>query len=131
VLSIFALVIGTLSPMLGITGGVFTTPTLTHFRYPIHSAVAISSVGCLVVSLLGTLGFAVAGWGALGPSWRFIGYVDVLALLVMTPCVLITAPLGVRTANRIGHRTLELLFGLLLLVVSLNVAWKAFFAHGS
>jgi len=131
VLSILALLIGALSPMLGITGGVFTTPTLTHFRYPIHWAVAVSSVGCALVSVLGTIGFVVAGWHAMEPPWRFVGYVDLLALVVMTPCVLITAPLGVWTANRIGHRTLERLFGLLLLIVSLNVAWKALFAHGS
>jgi uncharacterized membrane protein YfcA len=84
VLSIFALAIGVISPMVGIIGGTFTTPVLTACRYPIHRAVAVSCVGGLVVSVLGTIGFVVTGWDAAGLPARFIGYVDPLAFLLMT-----------------------------------------------
>ena len=83
-----------------------------------------------MVSVLGTIGYVVTGWGAAGLPARFVGYVDPLALLVMTPCVLATVPLGVRTANRLRPRTLEWLFGVLLLVVALDVARDAIFWHG-
>jgi uncharacterized membrane protein YfcA len=130
VLSILSLLIGVLSPMVGIVGGTFATPLLTALRYPIHRAVAVSSVGGLVVSVLGTIGFVATGWHAVGLPARFWGYVDPLALLLMTPCVLVTVPLGVWTANRLGARTLELLFGLVLVVMALDVAWRVVFWHG-
>ena len=79
-----------------------------------------------MVSVLGTIGYVVTGWGAAGLP----AHVDPLALLVMTPCVLATVPLGVRTANRLRPRTLEWLFGVLLLVVALDVARDAIFWHG-
>jgi len=130
VLSIMALLIGIISPMVGIIGGTFTTPVLTACRYPIHRAVAVSCVGGLVVSVLGTIGFVITGWHAPGLPARFIGYVDPLALLVMTPCVLATVPLGVRMANRLSQRALTLLFALLLLVLALDVGRSAILWHG-
>ena len=127
VLAIFALLIGIFSPMVGIIGGTFATPVLTTCRYPIHRAVAVSCVGGLVVSVLGTIGFVVTGWHAPGLPGRFLGYVDPLALAVMTPCVLATVPLGVRTANHLSSRTLTVLFGLLLLVIALDVGRSVIF----
>lgn len=130
VLALFALVIGVLSPMLGIVGGTFATPVLTTCRYPIHRAVAVSSVGGLVVSLLGMIGFVITGWDAVGLPGRFVGYVDPLALLVMTPCVLVSVPLGVRTANRLSQRALSVLFGLLLVGIAADVGYGVIFSHG-
>lgn len=129
VLAALAFAIGVISPMVGIVGGTFATPMLTVCRYPIHRAVAVSSVGGLVVSTLGAIGFAITGWHAAGLPARFIGYIDPLALVLMTPCVLATVPLGVRTANRISPRTLELLFGLLLVAIAADVAWRVVFWH--
>jgi len=130
VLATFALLIGVISPMVGIVGGTFATPVLTTCRYPIHRAVAVSSVGGLVVSFLGTIGFVITGWDAAGLPGRFIGYVDPLALLLMTPCVLVTVPLGVRTANRLSQRALSVLFGLLLVAIALDVGYGVIFWHG-
>ncbi len=116
--------------MVGVVGGTFATPMLLALDYPIHRAIAVSSVGGLVVSVLGTIGFAVTGWHAAGLPARFVGYVDPLALLLMTPCVLVTVPLGVWTANRLPPRTLEWLFGVLLVVMALDVARRVVFWHG-
>ena len=131
VLSMLALVIGVVSPMVGVVGGTFATPLLTELRYPVHRAVAASSVGGLVVSVLGTIGFVIAGWDAMGLPGRFIGFVDPMVLALMTPCVLVTVPLGVRTSNRLSPQTLQRLFGLLLLVVALDVARKVIFWYAS
>jgi uncharacterized protein len=129
VLAALAFGIGVISPMVGIVGGTFATPMLTVCRYPIHRAIAVSSVGGLVVSVLGAIGFAITGWHAAGLPARFIGYIDPLALVLMTPCVLATVPLGVRTANHMSPRTLELLFGVLLVVIAADVAWRVVFWH--
>jgi uncharacterized membrane protein YfcA len=130
VLAALAFGIGVISPMVGIVGGTFATPLLTVCRYPIRRAVAVSSVGGLVVSVLGAIGFAITGWDATGLPARFIGYIDPLALVLMTPCVLATVPLGVWTANRLRPRTLELLFGVLLVVIAVDVSWRVMFWHG-
>lgn len=68
VLSIIALFIGSLSTMLGIGGGAFTSPVLSAFGYPIFKAIAIATVGVLVVSVFGAIGAVINGLGIDGRS---------------------------------------------------------------
>ena len=49
-----------------------------------------------------------------------LGYVDLVALAAATPAVMLAAPFGVRLANRLPERPLELAFVALLLVLILD-----------
>ena len=55
--------IGCFSSMMGIGGGTFSVMALTLFNVPIHRAVGTAALLGLVISLPGTVGFIVAGWG--------------------------------------------------------------------
>ncbi len=116
-----ALAIGTVSSMVGITGGVLTTPSLTALGLPIHRCVAISAAGGVAIALVGAAGSIVSGLGAPGRGAFALGYVDVLAVAIMTPAVLVSAPLGVRVANRLSQKHLQRAFGLLMLVVAADL----------
>lgn len=117
--------IGTLSVMLGLSGGLFTTPTLVAFGQSIHRALATASAGGLLISIVATVGMVINGIGAGGTTSYALGYVDLPALGLMAPAVLLFAPLGVRLANRLPARRLELVFGCLLVVLAADMLREA------
>lgn len=119
--SLLAVVIGTVSSMVGITGGVLTTPSLSALGVPIHRCIAISAAGGVAIALVGTGGSVMSGLGAPGRGAWTLGYVDLLAVAVMTPAVLVAAPFGVRLANRLSRRRLKRAFGLLMLLVAADL----------
>jgi uncharacterized protein len=113
--------IGTLSTMLGISGGTFVTPVLSACGYPIHRAIAVGTAGGVAISLVGTAGSIVNGLGVAGRPSSSLGYVDMIAFLVMTPAVMMSAPLGVRVASRFDPHRLRIVFGVFLIVVALDM----------
>lgn len=116
-----AMVLGGISTMIGLTGGTFITPALCAFGYPIHRAIATSTVGGLVISSLAAIGYIINGWSVQGLPEHALGYVDVIAFVVMAPVVLLAAPFGVHLANRLNKRLLKRIFGIFLVTVALDM----------
>lgn len=118
--------IGCISTMIGITGGTFTTPALTLCGVSIHRAVAVAAAGSCAIATVGTIGAIINGIGAAGRSAWSLGYVDGLAFLVMLPAILISAPRGVKLANRLSETRLRIIFGIFLLGISADMLWRSF-----
>ena len=121
VLSAVASLIGAISVLLGLSGGVMTTPVLLAFGQSIHRAVAVSSAGGLAISVVATVGMVVNGLGIPGRPSYSLGYIDLPAVAVMIPAVLIASSLGVRASNRIPARLLEVIFGLFLVGLAIDM----------
>lgn len=126
---IIASVIGGLSVAIGISGGAFTTPTLVALSYPIHRALAVATATSLCVSSVGTVGSI---WNGL-PSTQLpkfsLGYVDLLAVAIMIPTVLIMAPLGVKLANRMSKEKLSRVFAIFMMLIAADMAFDFFDRH--
>lgn len=118
-----AFVIGVLSALMSIGGGLFMVSLLMLFGYPVLNAVATSSGFGPVIALTGVVGYAWAGWAVAGLPPGSIGYVNLIAAGVMLPTSLLLAPVGVRVAHGVSRRTLELAFALFLALVSLKFLW--------
>ena len=119
---LMAAVIGGVSTLLGLSGGVLTTPSLVACNATMHRAIAVSTAGSLAVSIVAAAGMIATGYGVAGmPAWT-LGYVDLPALGLMTPAVILTAPLGVRLANHLRPRALELAFVALLIALGVDMA---------
>ena len=116
--------IGAVSVLLGLSGGLLTTPALLAFGQSIHRAVALSSAGALVLSTVATVGMIVSGVGANELTPYSLGYVDLPAFAVMMPTVMLSAPVGVRLANRLPDRPLELIFGVCIVVLAIDMSWQ-------
>ena len=120
----YGFLIGILSTLMGIGGGLVSNLLMTFYGRPIHQAVATSSALAVLISIPGTLGYIYAGWPA---ALRYpdvvalqlpfaIGYVSLIGAVLVMPTSLFTAPLGVRAAHAMSKRTLEMAFGIYLFI---------------
>ncbi len=116
--AIVGFVIGFLSTLMGIGGGVLTNTFMTLFNRPMHQAVATSSGVGVLISIPATLGFIWAGWDAENLPPFSIGYVNIVAVLLVIPVTVLIAPLGVKIAHAMEKRQLEIAFGFFLLLVA-------------
>ncbi|MGH6708697.1 MAG: sulfite exporter TauE/SafE family protein [Bradyrhizobium sp.] len=122
---VYGFVVGLLSTLMGVGGGLFSNLLMTFYGRPIHQAVATSSALAVLISIPGALGYIYAGWPA---AARYpdvtalqvpfaIGYVSLIGAILVMPTSLLTAPLGVRAAHAMSKRTLEIAFGCYLFIV--------------
>ena len=122
---LYGFIVGLLSTLMGVGGGLFSNLLMTFYGRPIHQAVATSSALAVLISIPGALGYIYAGWPAAvrypdvtALQWPFaIGYVSLIGALLVMPTSLLTAPLGVRAAHAMSKRTLEVAFGCYLFIV--------------
>jgi uncharacterized membrane protein YfcA len=122
----YGAVIGLLSSLMGIGGGLFANLVMTLYGRKIHQSIGTSSGLAVLISVPGALGYIYAGWPA---AARFpevaalqlpyaIGYISIIGAVLVMPTSLVIAPLGVRVAHFLTRRKLEVGFGIYLLVVS-------------
>jgi uncharacterized membrane protein YfcA len=121
----YGFVIGLLSTLMGVGGGLFSNLLMTFHGRTIHQSVATSSALAVLISIPGAIGYVYAGWPA---AARFpavaalqlpfaIGYVSLIGAVLVMPTGLLVAPLGARAAHAMSRRTLEMAFGCYLLIV--------------
>ena len=121
----YGFVVGLLSTLMGIGGGLFANLLMTFHGRAIHQAVATSAALAVLISIPGALGYVYAGWPAAAHypdvaalQWPFaLGYVSLIGAVLVMPTSLLTAPLGVRAAHAMSKRTLEIAFGCYLFIV--------------
>ncbi|WP_112663074.1 sulfite exporter TauE/SafE family protein [Microvirga flavescens] len=132
IMTLYGWVIGVLSALMGIGGGMLSNMFMTFYSRPIHQAVATSSGLGVLISIPGALGYIYAGWpraaefpdvAALQPPFA-IGYISLLGFLLFIPTSVWMAPIGARLAHRLSKRRLELAFGIFLLLISGRFAYS-------
>jgi len=115
----YGFAIGLASSLMGIAGGSLVAMVLTLYGKPIHNAVATAAGLGIPITLVGTIGYILAGLPhhALLPPFS-LGFVSVIGVVVIAPLASLAAPLGARLAHRLPKRKLEFGFGLFLLLVA-------------
>lgn len=111
-------VIGVLSTLMGIGGASLSVPFMTICGQSIHRAVGTAAALGLVISIPATFGFVVIGKNLAGLPPYSLGYINMLAWALITPISVLTAPWGVRTAQKASVERLRALFAFFLLIVS-------------
>jgi len=117
--------IGILSTLMGIGGGQLSNLFMTFYGRPIHQAIATSSGLGVLISIPGAIGYIYAGWPAAAANPDVLalqlpfalGYVSLIATIIVAPTSVLTAPLGVKLAHALPKRALEISFGIFLLLV--------------
>jgi uncharacterized membrane protein YfcA len=129
-MKIYGVAIGVLSTLMGVGGGLFSNLLMTLYSRPIHQAVATSAGLAVLISIPGALGYVYAGWPVAAhypdvAALQFpfaLGYVSLIGAVLVMPTSLLTASLGVRAAHAMSKRTLEMAFGVYLLIVGTRFA---------
>lgn len=116
-----AFLIGLVSTLMSIGGGMFLITMFTLCGWPILKAVATSSGFGPLIAIPGLLGYVWAGWGDPELPPASLGFVNVLGALIIMPMSVLAAPLGVRVAHGLSRRKLELAFGAFLAAVAIRL----------
>lgn len=119
---IIGTLMGYVSTLMGVGGGVLNNAFMTLFGRPIHQAVATSAGVGVIISIPGTLGYIWAGWGDPRLPVLSTGFINWIAVALVIPIAMIVTPYGVRMAHALTKRQLEIGFGVLCMLVSARFA---------
>ena len=125
---LYGFIIGLTSSLMGVSGGSLSNMGLTLYGKSIHQAVATSAGLGVPITIVGTLGYILAGWHdrALLPPLS-LGFVSLIGVVIMAPVSSFTAPYGARLAHRLSRRTLEIAFSIFLLLISARFLVSIFY----
>jgi uncharacterized membrane protein YfcA len=126
---LYGFIIGLTSSLMGVSGGSLSNIALTLYGKSIHQAVATSAGLGVPITIVGTLGYVLAGWHdrALLPPFS-LGFVSLIGVVIMAPVSSFAAPYGARLAHRLSRRTLEIAFSVFLLLISARFLISIFYA---
>jgi uncharacterized membrane protein YfcA len=125
---LYGFIIGLSSSLMGVSGGSLSNIALTLYGKSIHQAVATSAGLGVPITIVGTLGYILAGWHdrALLPPLS-LGFVSLIGVVIMAPVSSFAAPYGARLAHRLSRRTLEIAFSTFLLLISARFLISIFY----
>lgn len=124
VLSGYGALVGFVSSILGIGGGVLNVPFLLYHKIDIKKAVGISSAISFFIGLFGFIGYTYSGWLVSGlPAYSF-GYCHLPTALSLALTAIIFAPIGVKVSHQLPRKHLQTAFSILMLVVATQILWK-------
>ncbi len=121
----YGFVLGLLSTLMGIGGGLFGNLIYSLHNRPIHQAVATSSALGVLISVPAAIGYALVGLPHQGDlPVGSVGYVSLIGFAIVAPMSVLTAPFGARLAHRIAKRRLEILYGLYQWAMAARFFWS-------
>lgn len=123
-LSSFGTVVGFTSSLLGIGGGTVSVPFLIYGTRDMRAAIGTAAAIGLPLSVVGTIGYVVAGAHVNGLPAPSLGYVYLPAAAGIIVTGIFGAPLGVRLAQRLPIPVLKRCLAVLLFLLGVKMGWK-------
>lgn len=121
-MTVFGLLAGGFSALVGIGGGTLTVPYLLLAGQPVKQAVGTAAACGLPIAMAGVAGFL---WLAPTAEEAVGGYIIWPAFFGIVCSSLIFAPLGARLAKNLPSKWLQRLFSLGLLSVAVYFLWQS------
>lgn len=118
--------IGGLSSLVAIGGGMLTVPFLTWCNVRVQHAIGTSAAVGVPIAVGGSIGYIWNGMHASGLPVASLGFIYLPALLFVMSASIVTAPLGARLAHRLPVDLLRRLFGVLLVVLAAKMLHSLF-----
>ena len=129
-LAVFGFITGLMSSLVGVSGGALSNAVLTLYGQPMQRAVATSAGIGVPITIVGTVGYAIAGWPHVAQLPPLsVGFVSLIGFVLMAPVSSYTTAYGVRLAHWLPRRKLEIGFGIFLMLVSLRFLAQPDLAH--
>lgn len=120
-MAVYGFITGLFSSLVGVSGGAVSNAVLTLYGQPMQRAVATSAGIGVPITIVGAIGYAIAGWPYIQQLPPLsLGFVSVIGFVLMAPVSSFTTAYGVRLAHWLPRRKLEIAFGVFLMLVSLR-----------
>jgi len=117
---------GFLSASMGIGGGVFNTPIFKMFGYPINVAIGTSAAIGVLISLIGSIGFASSGNYLNINVPLSLGFLNIPTFLVFVPITTFMAKIGAESVHKFNKKLIGKIFGIYLFIVSCRLFYEYF-----
>ena len=117
---VYGVIVGAVSTIMSVGGGAYITALLTLYGRSMQQAVGTSSGFGPIIAIPGMLGFVWAGWHVSGLPFGSLGYVNLLGFAALAPTSVFMAPVGARIAQRISRRSLEIVMGWFIFMISVR-----------
>ena len=119
-----ALIVGIISSLVGVGGGVLTIPLMSLCNVPMRQAIGTSAALGLPIALAGTVGFIVMGLGKDHLPALSLGYVYLPALAGIVIGTFVTVPWGARMAHIMPVTRLKQIFAVILFILATRMLWS-------
>ena len=121
------IVIGGISSIVSIGGGVLSVPYLLWHKQKLRHAIATSAALGFPIAVGGTIGYIITGYarGEGLPAYS-LGYIYLPALLWMVMGTIVTAPIGAKTTHSMPVEMLSKIFALFLYALATKMLVKLF-----
>jgi uncharacterized membrane protein YfcA len=107
--------------LIGIGGGTLSVPFMSLCGVPIHRAIGTAAALGVVIAVPGALGFMFTGLGEEGRPPFSIGYVNVLACVLILPGALLSVKAGVWAAHKAPVDVMRRIFAGFLVIVAIKM----------
>lgn len=108
---------GFISVLLGIGGSLFTVPFMRHCKSPMKQAAGTAVSLTPAVSILGSIGYMLAGLHSTNLPPHSIGYVNIFAFIFLSAGSLCGVPLGLKVGRKLSDKITAKVYLLLLVVI--------------
>lgn len=125
--TVAGMIIGCISSIVSIGGGVLSVPYLLWHKQPLRGAIATSAALGFPIAFGGSAGYIVTGYfrGEGLPAYS-LGYIYLPALLWLVVGTMLTAPLGAKATHRMPVDLLRKMFALFLFALATKMLIKLF-----
>ena len=123
-------IVGLLSSLVGIGGGSLMVPALTSFGWTMHRAVGTAALIGLVIAIPGMASFVVMGLDMPGRPSYSLGFVWLPGVVFLSATSFFMAAIGAKTADKINRKKLRKIFGIVLSIVGVRLAYSGLMAGG-
>ena len=124
--TVVAIIVGIVSSLVGVGGGVMTIPLMSLCNVPMRQTIGTSAALGLPIAIAGTVGFVVTGLGKNHLPPLSVGYVYVPALVGIVIGTFVTVPWGARAAHTLPVTTLKKIFAVILFILATKMLWSLF-----
>lgn len=125
-MTVVAIIVGIVSSLVGVGGGVMTIPLMSLCNVPMRQTIGTSAALGLPIAIAGTVGFVVTGLGKNHLPPLSVGYVYVPALVGIVIGTFVTVPWGAKAAHTLPVTTLKKIFAVILFILATKMLWSLF-----
>lgn len=125
-LSLVGAGIGGLSSLVSIGGGSLTVPYLSSRGITMKRAIGTSAAIGFPIAIAGSLGYVINGLKFESGQAYTVGFIYLPAVVVVSVCAFIFAPVGAKLAHKLPVAQLKKIFSVLLVLLSIRMLLSVF-----